>query len=227
MFTLRYDANGGTGAPASHSVIRDNQGSARITISSAIPSRNGFNFEGWGVGSVGGVWYRPGETITRMSGDNVLTLYAVWGALPAERPIAPSVTFTNLRTEWSHTVRAEPGRFMVDNWFRLTVDTRSDVPITEVGIVLMDNNGNEITSVNRGISPSQLQTRDTQLAIHRVERVFHAETPSRAGALLSRNDTPIVHGMVAERTYRWYAYVISDGNRITSQEQSFVFSPEP
>jgi uncharacterized repeat protein (TIGR02543 family) len=65
-----YDANGGSGAPASHSGAV-----GEIKISSVIPTRSGYSFDGWSVDPDESVSYRPGDlyrgTVSRK-------LYAVW-----------------------------------------------------------------------------------------------------------------------------------------------------
>ena len=70
--TLSYDANGGTGAPASQT---DNCGTS-ITISSTTPTRSGYTFLGWSTDSTAtSATYSAGESYT---GNENVTLYAVW-----------------------------------------------------------------------------------------------------------------------------------------------------
>ena len=70
--TVTYDAAGGAGAPESQL-----QESGRaVTVSSTVPTRDGYTFLGW-TGEAGGKFaqYRPGDSLT-VSMDT--TLYAVW-----------------------------------------------------------------------------------------------------------------------------------------------------
>ncbi len=69
-YTLSYNANGGSNAPAAQS------GSTSYKISSAIPTRSGYTFLGWSnSSSATNPEYRVGNTIT-LTGNT--TLYAVW-----------------------------------------------------------------------------------------------------------------------------------------------------
>lgn len=74
-FTLSYDTQGGSTAPASQTATGTT--SASFTISSTVPTRDGYSFEGWATSAGGAVSYQPSETIT-VTGD--VTLYAVWSA---------------------------------------------------------------------------------------------------------------------------------------------------
>ncbi len=72
IYTVTYDANGGTGAPASqtktHGVV--------LKLSSTVPTRTDYKFVGWGVtaDSTTAV-YNPGDAY---ESDMSATLYAIW-----------------------------------------------------------------------------------------------------------------------------------------------------
>lgn len=69
-YTLSYNANGGSGAPANQT------GSTSYTISSTVPTRFGYTFLGWSKSSSSSTaTYLPGDTISLSSNT---TLYAVW-----------------------------------------------------------------------------------------------------------------------------------------------------
>ena len=78
-FTLKYDANGGTGAPATQTYTATSQyeNSHTFTISNDEPTRQDYEFKGWAE--------RPNDTAaTRQPGGSIVvtgttTLYAVWG----------------------------------------------------------------------------------------------------------------------------------------------------
>lgn len=72
-YTVRYDANGGTNAPASQSKIAKQN----LTLTSDCPKREGFTFAGWATSRNGSVQYRPGDSFTT---DQDVTLYAIWEA---------------------------------------------------------------------------------------------------------------------------------------------------
>lgn len=74
-YTLTYDANGGEGAPAAETKS-SSTGSARFTVSSVVPTRDGYKFLGWSKDRNSTVEeYIAGDTMT-VTADT--TLYAVW-----------------------------------------------------------------------------------------------------------------------------------------------------
>ena len=73
-YTLTYDANGGTGAPAAESTLISGYYIFGY-VSSVVPTRPGYTFLGWSTRSTGSVEYQPGGRIA-FFGD--ITLYAVW-----------------------------------------------------------------------------------------------------------------------------------------------------
>ena len=79
-FTLTYDANNGTGAPASQT------GNDQITLSTAKPSRSGYTFLGWATSAnATSAQYQPGATFNLTANT---TLYAVWQK--NDMPVTPS-----------------------------------------------------------------------------------------------------------------------------------------
>ena len=78
---LYYNANGGSGAPSTQSDsinAASPSGSKTFTISSAKPTKSGFDFKGWSEDSAATTAsYQPGGTIS-VPYDSAKTLYAVW-----------------------------------------------------------------------------------------------------------------------------------------------------
>ncbi len=70
-YTVSYNANGGTGAPAAQTKVH---GEA-LTLSSVVPTRSQYVFDGWSTTQGGQVEYQPGDSYTT---DAAVTLYAVW-----------------------------------------------------------------------------------------------------------------------------------------------------
>ena len=71
-YTVSYNANGGSGAPASQTKTHG----VNLTLSSTKPTRAGYNFLGWATSSSAtSATYQPGGTYT---GNGDVTLYAVW-----------------------------------------------------------------------------------------------------------------------------------------------------
>ena len=72
IYTVNYDANGGTGAPESQIKTKN----VTLILSSIEPTREGYEFAGWATEkNVKRVDYLPGATYTEEYGT---TLYAVW-----------------------------------------------------------------------------------------------------------------------------------------------------
>ena len=72
-YTVKYDANGGSGAPAAQTKYYANT----LTLSNTKPTLSGKVFKGWATSKgATSANYQPGGSYT---GNNDLTLYAVWG----------------------------------------------------------------------------------------------------------------------------------------------------
>ena len=73
-YTVTYNANDGTGAPASQTKTHD----VALTLSTSVPIRAGYTFAGWNTSSNGyGTYYASGASYTANAG---VTLYAQWTA---------------------------------------------------------------------------------------------------------------------------------------------------
>ena len=72
QYTVSYNANGGSNAPAS--VLKNHD--ANITISNAVPTRNGYKFLGWATSAdATKIQYTPSKSFGLNSNT---TLYAIW-----------------------------------------------------------------------------------------------------------------------------------------------------
>ena len=72
-YTVKYNANGGSGAPSSQTKWKDQA----LTLSSTKPTRTGYTFQGWATSASGSVAYASGGSYTA---NAAVTLYAVWKA---------------------------------------------------------------------------------------------------------------------------------------------------
>lgn len=74
-YTVSYNANGGSGAPASQTKWKDQT----LTLSSTKPTRTGYTFKGWALTKAdadNGTWYY--QASGSCGRNENLTLYAVW-----------------------------------------------------------------------------------------------------------------------------------------------------
>jgi Listeria/Bacterioides repeat len=73
-YTVKYNANGGTGAPSQQTKYYG----TTLTLSSTAPTRSGYTFLGWGTSaSAATAVYQPKSSYTA---NQAITLYAVWKA---------------------------------------------------------------------------------------------------------------------------------------------------
>ena len=93
-YTVSYNANGGTGAPANNSGTNGCSTSdgkvygKTFTLSSVQPTRTGYTFAGWNTNSTGtGTNYAAGATYT---GNAALALYAKWNGSSYTLKINPN-----------------------------------------------------------------------------------------------------------------------------------------
>lgn len=71
-YTISYNANGGTGAPASQTKYKESV----LALSTQKPERTGYIFKGWAVtNTAGNATYQPGGSY---SSNSDVVLYAVW-----------------------------------------------------------------------------------------------------------------------------------------------------
>ena len=96
-YTLNYDANGGTGAPASESYSEASTESSLthvFTVSDTEPTRVGYTFKGWSENKVGTEEYYASNDYpltARKDNPNVsATLYAVWEKAAPPMPDKPT-----------------------------------------------------------------------------------------------------------------------------------------
>ena len=83
-YTVSYNANGGTGAPAAQTKTYGQT----LTLSSTKPTRTNYTFQGWATSSTGAVSYASGGSYTT---NSAITLYAVW-KLAYTKPVISNVS---------------------------------------------------------------------------------------------------------------------------------------
>lgn len=123
---IRYEANG-SGVGSMPSAQTKTYGVA-ISLSSNVPTRSGYQFDGWYANSSGtGTKYTPGQSYTS---NDAITLYAKWLKVPD----APRITsLTTVRCDSGGT-QSDTGTYckVTAQW---SVDTTSDTVPSNTGTV--------------------------------------------------------------------------------------------
>lgn len=73
-YAVKYNANGGSGAPSSQTKWKDQT----LKLSTIVPTRAGYAFRGWSTSANGSVTYSHGANYTANAS---ITLYAIWEAV--------------------------------------------------------------------------------------------------------------------------------------------------
>ena len=101
FFELRYDANGGTGAPdsqtrtASHPTVNQ----ATFTVPNQTPTKEGYTFKGWADSATAtDAQYQPGGTVAVKHADSPKTVYAVWEESAPQPPLIPVPSYDDLKS---------------------------------------------------------------------------------------------------------------------------------
>ncbi|MBQ6393519.1 MAG: InlB B-repeat-containing protein, partial [Eubacterium sp.] len=107
VFTVSYQANGGSGVPKNQS----KNGGEDLTLSDVIPTREGYTFIGWGTSSTATeAAYSPGSIYSK---DSNIVLYALWekkltlsyqGNGGNNVPASQSETVYNEKTSYTFTI---------------------------------------------------------------------------------------------------------------------------
>lgn len=150
-YTVKYNANGGTGGPTASQTFKHNKG---VTLSSAVPTRAGYNFRGWTTSATSNeVKYVPGSTYSTNSN---VTLYAVWQKaidIPtnlANYDLSAAVTIKNAakvykfvpsaETKYRFTASGSAGaNVVIQNASGATVDSLSGASSVSKEVLLNDN----------------------------------------------------------------------------------------
>lgn len=137
-YSIRYNANGGTGAPASQTKTNG----IPLTLSAVKPTRAGYEFLGWSTDPTTMLTnYAPGE---RYTDEASVTLYAVWryipktyevkydanggGNTPASQTKTEDVTLILTSTIPARYLWIIRNWFVVDVWFQTRFDTLPQEP---------------------------------------------------------------------------------------------------
>lgn len=77
-YVLRFDANGGTGAPEAQDMGMSKHREVRLTVTDKVPTKDGMKFLGWSLHKGTEVVLKPGDVCLLNEKFPDLTVYAVW-----------------------------------------------------------------------------------------------------------------------------------------------------
>nr|DAO53480.1 MAG TPA: hypothetical protein [Caudoviricetes sp.] len=118
-FAVKYDANGGTGAPADQTKTYG----VDLKLSSTKPTKTNYNFLGWGTSAASTtVAYAAGATYT---GNAAITLYAIWELAY----VAPRITNYTVDRCTSNGTISEEGTYAIVNFKWATDKTVTGIKI--------------------------------------------------------------------------------------------------
>jgi len=159
LFTVTFDANGGTGQVPSPQTVRE--GSSITLPRGNTLSRNGFDFVGWNTNASGsGTNYKPGSSFTPI--DNV-TLYAEWERL-IEVPNNISATATSsstIRISWSAVTDATDYyvyRSLSASGFYSIVGSTANTSYTDTGLSPGTTYYYKVSAISRTYKESPLSS---------------------------------------------------------------------
>ena len=101
FFELKYDANGGTGAPASQTRTASAPTVNRVTftVPGTIPTKDGCTFKGWADSATAtDAQYQPGGPIAVKHENSPKTVYAVWEESAPQPPLIPVPSYDDLKS---------------------------------------------------------------------------------------------------------------------------------
>lgn len=101
VFELRYDANGGTGAPASqtYTSLSPTSNQVTFTVPDQTPTKADYTFKGWADSATAtDAQYQPGGTIAVKHENSPKTVYAVWEESDPQPPLIPAPSYDDLKS---------------------------------------------------------------------------------------------------------------------------------
>lgn len=161
-YAVKYDANGGTGAPAQQTKTYG----VNLTLSSTVPTKLDYNFLGWATSSTGAVAYQPGGTYT---GNAAVTLYAKWELAY----VKPRVTDLNIQRCTSNGTVSESGTYLRTDfkWATDLTGTYAKLQYKESSAsswttaAIFDNNSNKSGTVsNKVLGGNAISTEKSYIA---------------------------------------------------------------
>lgn len=146
-YAVKYNANGGTGAPGQQTKTYG----VTLKLSSTKPTRTNYNFKGWATSATGAVAYQPGANYTA---NAAVTLYAVWQLAY----VAPRISNLAANRCNSAGTLAEDGQYakVTFNW--ATDRTVSGIKIVCNGVTTNVSGSGTSGSVSQVVGANALST---------------------------------------------------------------------
>lgn len=150
-YTVRYNANGGSGAPANQTKTYG----VTLTLSSTKPTRTNYNFKGWGTSAnATTVTYAAGASYTA---NAAVTLYAVW-ELAYTKPRITNISITRCGSDGTVS---ETGTYALVKFSWATDKTVSSVKIECNGTTTSVTESSTSGTVSKVVGAGALSTEST------------------------------------------------------------------
>ena len=129
-FSVLYNANGGSSTPD----MQLKQAGRVLTLSSGIPTRDGYTFIGWARSPAAEPEFQPGELYTE---DSDITLYAIWMEETASGSV---VVGTTMGTTMSNAVNVSFGTAYRKMWTSSTdhLNCYSKITLPQDGVITIN-----------------------------------------------------------------------------------------
>ncbi len=201
-YTVSYDANGGSGAPAAQ---LKTPGEA-LTLSSAVPTREGYSFLGWAESSgAAEARYLPGGSFTA---DADTVLYAVWQQQTVLSITRQPQNYAGpLGSRATFTVEAEGDGLSYQWWVKnrtVTKFSKSSITAATYSVTLTEaNSGRQLYCVVTDAFGNSVQTDTVTMTVATPQLTILRQPANYTGPAGST----AVFSVVAEGeelTYQWY-----------------------
>lgn len=171
-YTVAYNANGGTGAPASQTKTYG----VNLTLSSTIPTRQYYNFKGWATSSSGSVVYAAGGTY---SANAAVTLYAVWELAAAPlTSVSNTEVGSNGTASWTKLDNAHSYKLVLACGSAPSVTVNSAAGTTSCSFTIPNTWLNYITDSASATATATLTTYNGDTALGSTTMGFTVTVPS-------------------------------------------------
>ena len=203
-YTVTYNANGGSGAPASETFI---QGYG-VNVSVVVPTRDGYTFKGWSTTANGQVEYASGSVYTANAD---VTLYAVWEKVQTpvdpDDPVDPKPVDPDATVVEVSSVRTLAGKQVV-----LTFDLKNNPGIAGLAMAIKYDSRLVLEKIEKGNALSSLSFMPPQdnVTANPVGMTWFSTTDDTTNGTLVTATFTVPEG-TPEGEYKVEAVIAEDG----------------